>query len=61
MLITITDATRAGYCARGIRRWTEEHGLDFRKLIKTGIPEEELESLNCGHAKRIIALKKANS
>jgi hypothetical protein len=41
-VITITDIRAAGHCARGARRWFEEHGIDFRRVVREGIPASEL-------------------
>ncbi len=40
--IRIDDIVKAGFCVRGARRWFRDHGLDFRAMLKDGIPEEEL-------------------
>lgn len=43
--VTITDVRRAGYCVRGVRRWCEVKGIDFRKFLAEGMPVEEFKSL----------------
>lgn len=40
--VSIDDIVKAGFCVRGARRWFAEHGLDFRAMLKDGVPEEEL-------------------
>lgn len=37
---------RAGLCRLGTRRWVQAHGWDFRQLVKTGLPVEELEKVD---------------
>lgn len=35
-----------GLCRLGARRWVQAQGWDFRKLVKTGLPVEELEAVD---------------
>jgi hypothetical protein len=42
LVITVTDARRAGYCARGLKSWFEGHGLDFAAFLKSGIKAADL-------------------
>jgi hypothetical protein len=55
LTITMTDVARAGYCARGARRWFEQHGIDFRSFLKDGIPASELLEKGDGLAVRVVA------
>lgn len=55
--ITVTDARRFGYCARGMRTFAEGYGLDFRAFLTTGIPAEELLATGDAFAERIVAAK----
>lgn len=55
LVLTVTDASRAGYCARGIKSWFEDHGLDFRAFLKNGISASELP--DDAFAERVIAKK----
>jgi hypothetical protein len=43
-MVTIDDAAKAGYCARGVRRWFSLNPeLDFRAFVRgPGIPASEL-------------------
>jgi hypothetical protein len=40
IIITMNDVMQAGHCARGARRWFENHDLDFRSFLKNGIDSE---------------------
>ena len=40
MIITTKHLQPVAYCARGARRWFEEHGLDWSKFVFEGYPEE---------------------
>ena len=43
-IVTIDDIRKTGHCVKGIRRWFEAYGLDFRQFISTGIRASELEA-----------------
>jgi DNA-binding LacI/PurR family transcriptional regulator len=55
LTVTITDLARAGYCARGARRWFEGNGLDFRAFLKDGIPASALLATGDAMAERAVA------
>jgi len=44
---------RAGLCRAGVRAWVESHGWDYRKLVKTGLPVEELEAVDDAMAQAV--------
>lgn len=52
--LTITDCRRAGYCAKGVKQWFEQHGLDFRDFLKNGTTVEKVRGIGDGLAQRII-------
>jgi len=39
--ITVDDM-RPGYCAWGIKKWFDEHGLDLREFLSDGIDAQVL-------------------
>ena len=43
-----------GYCAFGVRRFFNEHGLDFKDFIKNGVDEETLARTEQGMALKLI-------
>lgn len=49
---------KPGFCANGVRRWMESHGLDFKLLLKDGIDEEVL--LATGDPMAIAVVRQAN-
>jgi len=64
--IRMGDITKAGYCARGARRWFKDNGLDYRKFLEKnpdgsyyGIPRDEFLATGCPMAKDIVAKKDA--
>lgn len=61
MIVTMTDAQRAGYCAKGTKGWFKVHGLDFRDFLKNGIDEATFLATGCGHAKRVVEMKRARN
>lgn len=42
VIVRVEHARQLGYCARGMRRWFELHGLDFGQFIAHGLPAETL-------------------
>lgn len=56
LLIKPDDIRRAGYCARGARRWFESHNIDFRKFIREGIPASDLVATGDAQALRVVKL-----
>jgi len=57
MRITVTDIQQAGHCAVGIRRWFNEHGLNFRSFLKDGIDAAVLLDTGDALAQRVVDLK----
>lgn len=58
-MITIDDCRAAGHCARGIKKWFDGYGLDFKAFLKDGISEEAFLATNDAYAIDIVRLKKA--
>jgi hypothetical protein len=58
MIITAADVRAAGYCLHiGARRWCSRHGVDFRRLMREGIPVAELGHINDVMLSRILEIK----
>lgn len=38
LVISMDDCIKAGHCAKGVRRWFNAQGLDFRAFMASGIP-----------------------
>ena len=58
MLIQIKHIRGAGHCLDGARRYCNENGIDWRELVKSGVPEEQL--LRTGNAIAIEVVEKAH-
>jgi len=43
--ITLADVRAAGFCAWGLRKFTDRHGLDLRVLVREGIPESQVQHI----------------
>lgn len=56
--VTISDVRQAGYCVKGIREHCKRVGVDFKRLVREGIPISEVEGLDDAMAQRIIARAK---
>lgn len=54
--LTINDCREAGYCVSGVRRACESFGVDFRTLVKEGVPLSKLESIEDANLQRAIAV-----
>jgi len=54
--ITARDLQANGFCARGSRRWFEEHGLDYRAFLKDGITASALLATGDGMAEEAVKL-----
>lgn len=53
-LVTMDDCLKAGYCARGVRRWFGNQGLDFRAFMKAGIAASELLATGDAYANQVV-------
>lgn len=60
--ISMTDLRQAGHCARGLRPWFRQHGLDdeFRAVVKGDtIPASKMLATGDPRAIRVVELAKA--
>lgn len=53
-ILTMQDLRRAGHCANGIRLFFAQHNLDLGKLVREGIPTEELEHIDDVNLQEVI-------
>jgi hypothetical protein len=59
LIITARDVKAAGYCIiPGLKTWAEQHGYDFKEIVKNGIPAEDVETMDDAFAKRVLAKAK---
>lgn len=52
--ITIDDCL-AGHCAKGVRRWFNEQGLDFRQLMRQGASANALLATDDAQGIKVVA------
>ena len=45
-IVRIEELEPLGLCARGVRRWFIDNGLDFKDFLKNGIPLSRLEGID---------------
>lgn len=57
-VVTINHCREAGWCVAGIRRYCADNGLDFRRLVREGLPVEEVEGRECALIGRAIEIAK---
>lgn len=43
MIITVDHARKLGFCAKGIRRWCANKGLDYNEFVQNGLDSSVLE------------------
>lgn len=55
--LTIGDVRRAGYCVRGVRRWFDETGRDFRTFVRDGMAIEEARLIDDAVVQDVIRVK----
>lgn len=55
--LTIRDCRSCGFCVKGVKIKCPELGIDFKRLVKEGIPVSELEQIEDHHLQ--VALEKA--
>ena len=44
--ITLADTKRAGYCVKGVRKFVEAAGMDFRDFARNGMPIEKARAMD---------------
>ncbi|MEP2533545.1 hypothetical protein [Shimia sp.] len=54
--LTIGDVRQAGYCVSGARRRCRELNLDFKMLVREGLPFDVLEPLEDPAVRRSLAV-----
>lgn len=42
------------YCAKGVRKFFSDRGLDFRVFLRDGIPAEQLEATGDSMAQKVV-------
>lgn len=58
--ITMDDIVACGHCARGVRRFFNDHGLDFRLFMREGgIPAKALTATKDALALDVVERTKA--
>ena len=53
--LTVQDCRDCGYCVKGIREHCSLLGVDFRRMVREGIPLTEIEGLDDAIAQKCIA------
>lgn len=59
--VTMRDVRESGLCVRGVRRWFDSKGLDFRDFLANGMPVSQAEALNDGFVNRAIECARARA
>lgn len=59
-VVTIAHCRKAGYCVKGVKSHCLTLGLDFRKLVKGGIPIKEVEGIEDAAVRRIVNIARGD-
>ncbi len=50
VIVRMSHMRKLGYCAAGVRRFAERHGLDFKAFVRDGIDADRLAATGDGMA-----------
>jgi len=56
--VTVDDYRAAGLCSSGVRRACTTFGIDFRRLVREGIPIVEIEHIDDANLQNVITKAK---
>lgn len=51
-VLTINDCRKVGFCVKGVRRACVVHGFDFKVMVRSGLPLEQMDLLDDINVKR---------
>ena len=55
--LTIQDCRDAGFCINpGVKAACKTHGVDFRQLVREGVPLEQVENINDVSVQRAVQI-----
>jgi hypothetical protein len=60
-IVTLDHCRRLNYCARGMRSFFANHGLDWTTFIDRGLPAETIEATGDAMALRVVELARAEA
>jgi hypothetical protein len=52
--LTMADLRAAGFCAAGVRAFCARHALDYRELLRAGLPFDVLEPIGDAMVNNLI-------
>ncbi len=55
-IVTLAHCRALGYCARGMRTFFAQHGLDWQQFRERGMPADQIEATGDAMAQRAAAL-----
>ena len=58
-VVTMNDCKALGFCASGVRRWMNDHGLDMRTFLKEGYPASVIEMQKDAYGNRLAQYVRA--
>ena len=51
-VLTIHDCRKVGFCVKGVKRACSVHGVDFKAMVREGVPLSDMEKLDDVNVKR---------
>lgn len=60
-IVTLAHCRTLGYCARGMRTFFEQHGLDWQSFRERGAPADQIEATGDAMAARAAELARADA
>lgn len=54
VIVTMQHVRQAKMCAKGTRKFFEQHSLDYQDFLKNGIPASELKKLDDAMVNQVI-------
>lgn len=52
--VTMATLRKLRWCARGVRHWCAQHGIDYARLVRDGLPVEEVARVDDEFARRAV-------
>jgi len=54
MRVHVRHIRAAGFCAPGLKEICDIYGIDIRKLVREGIPVDEIEHIEDANVRKVI-------
>lgn len=58
VICTVQHAKMLGYCAKGMRRYLKDKGIDYLKFVREGMDSDVFSALNDAMADKLVEVAK---